>query len=140
MLEEIVRLLKGLSDQGRLRTLVLIANNGELNVQQVALALQLPFSTASRYLRTLEIYGWLTSRRESRWIYYRCRNFNSGISTLKDHLFDLLNEEELLMEDTQRLFNQLAKKETIYPLGKKNQTKTKREKEILPPLPPFSLK
>lgn len=137
-MEEIIKLFKGIADKGRLRTLALIVNNGELNVQQVASALQIPFSTASRHLRTLEICGWLKSRRESRWIYYQCKSLQPQINSLRDYIVESLNEEEELIQDTQRLLSNLTQLQSV----KENQLQTKQKPidkpPILPPLPPFS--
>ena len=53
--------LSALADSGRLRMLRLL-ERAELSVGEIASALQLPQSTASRHLKTLMDSGWLSRR------------------------------------------------------------------------------
>ncbi len=62
--------LSALGDPTRVRTLLLLARS-ELNVGEIAQALQLPQSTVSRHLRTLSDSGWVSARSEGTRRVYR---------------------------------------------------------------------
>ncbi len=67
-LRTLVERLKAVSHPLRLRTLALLAS-GELCVCQVAEVLEVPLSSASEALRDLRRAGFVTERREGRWVY-----------------------------------------------------------------------
>ncbi|MCH8531062.1 MAG: metalloregulator ArsR/SmtB family transcription factor [Saccharospirillum sp.] len=62
---------KCLSDETRLRTLLLIRQNGELCVCELVEALELSQPKISRHLATLRQCGLLQDRRQGQWVYYR---------------------------------------------------------------------
>ena len=62
-----VERLKAVSHPLRLRVVSLLAS-GELCVCQVAEALEVPLSSASEALRELKRAGFVTERREGRWV------------------------------------------------------------------------
>lgn len=140
-MDEWIQLLKGITEKGRLRLLALIVNNGEMNVQQATFALQLPFAMVSRNLRTLEIAGWLRSRRQGRWIFYRCKTLNPTIIKLRDYILDSLNEEEIFITDTQRFLNFQSNSTSAAKINEKSiEMNHVKEETPLPPLPPFNKK
>ena len=67
-LKSIVERLKSVSHPLRLRMLALL-NNGELCVCQVAETLEIPPSSASEALRELRRAGFVTERKEGRWVF-----------------------------------------------------------------------
>lgn len=69
-LDKTAQLFKALGDPTRLRMLNLL-QHGELCVCDVMAVLDLPQSTASRHLAYLRNAGWLSARRQNKWIYYR---------------------------------------------------------------------
>jgi ArsR family transcriptional regulator len=60
-----------LSDDTRLRSLVLLQQEGELCVCELVHALGLIQPKVSRHLAALRDYGVVTDRRSGQWIYYR---------------------------------------------------------------------
>lgn len=66
----IAQIFKSLSDETRLRILLLLADHGELCVCDLMAALELPQSTVSRHLAYLKRAGWLQDRRGGVWMYY----------------------------------------------------------------------
>lgn len=62
---------KCLSDETRLRTLLLIRQNGELCVCELVEALELSQPKISRHLATLRQCGLLQDRRNGQWVFYR---------------------------------------------------------------------
>ena len=70
LLDTTAQLFKALGDPTRLRMLNLL-QHGELCVCDIMAVLDLPQSTASRHLGYLRNAGWLSARRQNKWIYYR---------------------------------------------------------------------
>lgn len=70
-MNELINIFKGISDPIRLRMIGLLLQNDELCVCDLMAALQLPQSTTSRHLSYLRRCGWLTSRQDGLWRYYR---------------------------------------------------------------------
>jgi ArsR family transcriptional regulator len=64
------RIFKALSDETRLRILLLLFT-GELCVCEAMAVLDLPQSTVSRHLAYLRNAGWVLGRRQGIWMYYR---------------------------------------------------------------------
>jgi len=69
-LNDSAQLFKALGDPTRLRMLSVL-RHGELCVCDIMTVLTLPQSTASRHLAYLRNAGWLTSRRQNKWMYYK---------------------------------------------------------------------
>lgn len=66
-----ISLFKALSDQTRLRCLVLLTEHDELCVCELTHALALPQPKISHHLGTLRKAGLVSDRKEGLWIYYR---------------------------------------------------------------------
>jgi ArsR family transcriptional regulator, arsenate/arsenite/antimonite-responsive transcriptional repressor len=69
-MEDILRIFKALSDETRLRTLVLIAQ-AELCVCEVTQILNMGQSRISRHLNILRDAGLVAVRRQGTWMFYR---------------------------------------------------------------------
>jgi ArsR family transcriptional regulator len=67
----LAQLFKCLSDETRLRCVVLLQSRGELCVCELTAALRLPQPKISRHLAQLRAYGLLQDRRQGLWVYYR---------------------------------------------------------------------
>jgi DNA-binding transcriptional ArsR family regulator len=67
--EQLVAVLKALSDEGRLRILGALTR-GELCVCQITALIDLAPSTISKHLAILKSAGLVQCRKEGRWIYY----------------------------------------------------------------------
>ncbi|WP_041718787.1 ArsR/SmtB family transcription factor [Desulfurivibrio alkaliphilus] len=70
-MKDIADILKGLSEEVRLRLLLLLHRHGELCVCELIGALGLPQSTISRHLAYLKHSGWVTGSRRGAWMHYR---------------------------------------------------------------------
>lgn len=68
-----VKIFKSLSDETRLRILLLLIGNEELCICDLMSALDLPQSTVSRHVAYLKNAGWLKDRRGGVWMYYSLR-------------------------------------------------------------------
>lgn len=69
-MNELVGVAKALSDDNRVRVLMLLAD-GELCVCQIIEMLGLAPSTISEHMAVLHRAGLVEARKEGRWIYYR---------------------------------------------------------------------
>jgi ArsR family transcriptional regulator, arsenate/arsenite/antimonite-responsive transcriptional repressor len=69
-MKEIAEIMKALSEEVRLRLLLLLTD-GELCVCDLIGALDLPQSTISRHLAYLKNSGWVDCRRQGVWMHYR---------------------------------------------------------------------
>jgi ArsR family transcriptional regulator len=80
-MKKIIRLFKSLSDETRVRILVLLLEHGELCICDLMTALQQPQSTVSRHVAYLKNSGWLNDRRGGVWMYYSILPSLSGLFT-----------------------------------------------------------
>jgi DNA-binding transcriptional ArsR family regulator len=67
---EILNITKALSDENRIRVLMMLVD-GELCVCQIIAMLGLSPSTVSKHMSILRQAGLVETRKEGRWIYYR---------------------------------------------------------------------
>lgn len=69
--EVTVKFFRGLTDPTRLRIVELLLDQGEKNVSELVEVLGQPQSRISSHLACLRWCGYVTSRREGKYIYYR---------------------------------------------------------------------
>ncbi len=69
-MKTVAKLFKSLSEETRLRILLLLREHGELCICDLMAALELPQSTISRHVAYLKNAGWLQDRRGGVWMYY----------------------------------------------------------------------
>lgn len=97
-----VEFFKCLADETRLRSLLLIAREGELCVCELSTALEAIQPKVSRHLALLRKCALLIDQRRGQWVFYQ---INPALPTwAKDILsLSLANNDRLLREDIQRL-------------------------------------
>jgi len=78
-MKKTVKLFKSLSDETRVRVLILLLEHGELCICDLMTALEQPQSTVSRHVAYLKNSGWLQDRRGGVWMYYSLRSGLSGL-------------------------------------------------------------
>jgi DNA-binding transcriptional ArsR family regulator len=71
MIEQITRAGKALSDGGRVRILLALVHQGDLCACELARMLGLTPATVSRHMEILLDTGFVSARKESRWVHYR---------------------------------------------------------------------
>jgi ArsR family transcriptional regulator len=102
-MKEVLRLLKLLSDETRLRILMILKRR-ELCVCQIMAVLGISQPLVSRNLALLDDAGLLKERREGKLIYYSIRDdLPSGISRLLNLLREELKDDETLTMDLDTL-------------------------------------
>ena len=103
-MKELVNIFKGVSDPIRLRMVGLLLQHDELCVCDLMAALQLPQSTTSRHLSYLSRCGWLTSRKEGLWHYYRLLpSLRTSFADLLAILENRLNKSNTMLETNYKL-------------------------------------
>jgi len=108
-MKELITIFKGASDPIRLRMIGLLLQHDELCVCDLMAALQLPQSTTSRHLSYLRRCGWLTSRQEGLWRYYRLSSdFRSRYVDLLVMLENRLNNAKTMI-DSNTLLKEFVK-------------------------------
>jgi len=104
-MRELIKVLKALSDEVRLRILKILQEWEKLCVCEIMQALDISQTRTSRNLGILKDAGFVTDRREGVWIYYSInkRKINEYQSELIKLLSKWLNEEEVVQKDKERL-------------------------------------
>ena len=104
-LKRLLALARTFADPVRVRILNLLATRCEISACHLHEALELPQSTVSRQLGRLRKQGFLRSRRDGTWVYYRLAQ---PAGSLEQVLFQALGQSlaapsEVLAADSRRL-------------------------------------
>ncbi len=70
-MDQVIDVIKALSDGNRLRIVMALMDNKEICVCQVTEMLRLAMPTVSQHMRVLQNAGLVKNRKDSRWVYYR---------------------------------------------------------------------
>ncbi len=110
-MEEFVSVLKGLSDNSRLRIIWLLCrSNSELCVCEIMDALNLNQYNVSRHLKILKNAGLIREKKDGRWVYY-------SLTKKENRFHELLLQavaslpQELFARDEKRLKKRMALRE-----------------------------
>lgn len=105
-------IFKSLSDDTRLRLLILLQNGSEYCVCDLMHALDMPQSTVSRHLAYLKKHGWLQDRRGGTWMYYSLKQeLDSFLQAQLVLIISRLAATESCRADSQRLDSYLKSKD-----------------------------
>lgn len=100
---EILNITKALSDENRVRALMMLTG-GELCVCQIIEMLGLAPSTVSKHMSILRQAGLVETRKEGRWIYYRLPGRESlVVSEIVTWLKKHLKKEAVFLDDVKQL-------------------------------------
>lgn len=100
----LVQLFKCLSDETRLRCVLLLHHSGELCVCELTSALRLSQPKISRHLAQLRAYGLLLDRRQGLWVYYRVHpNLPRWAVAILQEAQTAMAENSLFLQDRGRL-------------------------------------
>ncbi len=100
---EIVNITKALSDENRIRALMMLTD-GELCVCQIIEMMGLAPSTVSKHMSILKHSGLVETRKEGRWIYYRLADSNkSAAFEINQWLDKHLRKDSIIIKDKKRL-------------------------------------
>jgi DNA-binding transcriptional ArsR family regulator len=95
-MEKIVEIMKAASDPTRIRILMALQKQ-ELCVCQITALLELAPSTISKHMSILKHAGFLKSRKEGKWIYYRINNTAANI--VEQKILKILNEQLCIKDE-----------------------------------------
>lgn len=105
-MRDLIKALKALSDETRIRMLKLLLGREELCVCEIMEVLEISQSRASRNLGILKDAGFLKDRRDGQWVYYSINGQALGDhSALLELLKRSLNENETILRDRENLKN-----------------------------------
>ncbi|WP_394208996.1 metalloregulator ArsR/SmtB family transcription factor [Enterovibrio calviensis] len=93
-----VTFYKCLADETRLKTLLLLQQEGELCVCELMAALEESQPKVSRHLAQLRKSGLLDDRRQGQWVFYRIRN--ELPSWAKDVLALTIESNQIFLQDS----------------------------------------
>ena len=104
-MQELVKVLKALCDEVRLRILKVLQEGNELCVCEIMRVLDISQTRASRNLGILRDAGFVACRREGAWKYYSInrRKINEYHIELMKLLSNWLNEDETIQNDREKL-------------------------------------
>lgn len=103
-MHEFISLVKALSDENRVRAL-LVLRNRELCVCQIVKLLQLAPSTVSKHMQILRQARLVEARKDGRWIYYRLAKKGTppAVAGAIDWIFSSLKKDQSMREDEKRM-------------------------------------
>lgn len=105
-----IELMRVLSDETRLRALLLIQQKGELCVCELTEALQVSQPKMSRHLAQLRDAGIVETRRAGQWIHYRlAANLPLWAQQLLDNLVAELHDTDPFGADRDRITRAIAR-------------------------------
>ena len=110
LVRELIAIARALSDPTRIRVMAAL-RNGELCVCELVDALDISQSSLSSHLQICREVGVVTTRKESRWIYY---SLSSRYAPLIETIFSELQtvrRDEQLHRDARRLKKRLQMRE-----------------------------
>jgi ArsR family transcriptional regulator len=110
LVRELMAIARTLGDPTRIRVMAAL-RNGELCVCELVDALDISQSSLSSHLQICREVGVVTTRKESRWIYY---SLSAGYAPLIETIFSelqTLGRDEQLRQDHRRLKKRLQMRE-----------------------------
>ncbi len=102
-MKKTVSLLKALSDQNRLRVVAVLLDGQELCACQIIELLKVTGATVSRHMSLLVQTGFVDSRKDGRWVYYRIQKANPEFAELIQWLKHEFENSALVQADRIRL-------------------------------------
>lgn len=102
-MKKTVSLLKALSDQNRLRVVAVLLDGQELCACQIIELLEVTGATVSRHMALLVQTGFVDSRKDGRWVYYRIQKENPDFAELIQWLKHEFENSALVQADRIRL-------------------------------------
>jgi ArsR family transcriptional regulator, arsenate/arsenite/antimonite-responsive transcriptional repressor len=103
-MREFMAVAKALADENRVRVLLAL-DAGELCVCQIVELLQLAPSTVSKHVAILKQARLVESRKDGRWMHYRCSGKDTPVEARKMAALvsELLSDSPISREDAKRL-------------------------------------
>ncbi|MFH2094024.1 MAG: metalloregulator ArsR/SmtB family transcription factor [Pseudomonadota bacterium] len=105
-MDDLISITKALADKGRMRVIAALLAYDELCVCQIVEMLGLATATVSRHMSILQSARLVQSRKEGKWVYYRCAECFPG--ALRSWLIESLDDSQTFKADQSILKKILA--------------------------------
>jgi ArsR family transcriptional regulator len=106
-MKNIAQVLKALSDENRLR-IVMMLKNRPMCVCEINEVLDIALSTISSHLKTLKYAGIIEDKKDGRWIIYKLNTDNEFIEDLLNFLYLHLKTSDIIINKiSKKIINQL---------------------------------
>lgn len=105
-MNEVLKILKALSDKNRLRVVMVLHQYQELCACQITELLQIKGATVSRHLGILINAELISSRKDGRWVYYKLTP--SKAEFLLNWISQELGDSKEIQDDTKRITEIIA--------------------------------
>ena len=103
-LKKITKILKAISDEGRVRIIFLLNIKKGLCVNEIKELIGLSQPTISSHLKVLENAGLVSNRKDGLWVnYYINPNMDSKVANLLKDIFMALRSSKKIKDDLGRL-------------------------------------
>jgi ArsR family transcriptional regulator, arsenate/arsenite/antimonite-responsive transcriptional repressor len=103
-LRKIIKILKAISDEGRMRIIILLSRKKDLCVCEIREIIGLSQSTISSHLKKLENSGLVTFSKDGKWINYNIDpDLDAEIKKLLEDIISLIEDEPRAIADLNRL-------------------------------------
>jgi DNA-binding transcriptional ArsR family regulator len=121
-MKQVIGIAKALSDPNRLRALAAVSR-GELCVCQLIELLTLAPSTVSKHMTILKQAGLVTSRKNSRWVYYQPAPLEKTVTTGRFYrlVMDVLKHDPAVAKD-RTLLGRIKRQEEGTPCRRPERT------------------
>jgi ArsR family transcriptional regulator len=97
-MDEIVKILKALSDENRLRT-VMMSQERPLCVCEINTVLNIALSTISAHLKILKNANIISDKKDGRWIIYQLNKNNTTSINIISNLTNSITKDKLIIND-----------------------------------------
>jgi ArsR family transcriptional regulator len=102
-MDDLLSILKALSDKNRLRTFCALQSHEELCACQITELLQVAGATASRHLSLMVNAGILKSRKNGRWVYFRINTEDLSLNPVFKWVKQKLDSSNQVVKDLKAL-------------------------------------
>ncbi len=97
-MEKILNIFKALSDENRLRILLMLRQR-PLCVCEITEVLNIALSTISAHLKLMKNYGLLINEKDGRWVTYRLDEKNDFLNSILQKIEKKLKNNRIIMRD-----------------------------------------
>ncbi|OPL17484.1 MAG: hypothetical protein AVO38_00425 [delta proteobacterium ML8_D] len=105
-LKTVIKILKAISDEGRLRIISLLISKKDLCVCEIRDLIGLSQSTISSHLKKLENSGLVNFNKDGKWINYNLDpNLDPGTKKLLKNIISIIKDDPRIRDDLARLVN-----------------------------------
>ena len=103
-LKQTIKVIKALSDEGRLRIIALLDSRQDICVCEITAIIGLSQPTISSHLKLLESAGLIKHKKDGLWVNYSiCSEVDPDIRILLDGIITAIRKSKTIKDDIRRL-------------------------------------